>query len=225
MLDKNRDIFFFHIPKTGGSSIEHAHGFGTEGEFSSPFRHINYRQLKSKCDSLPTSYFLVIRKHTDRIKSTYKHLFRTKLFTSTFDQQITWKDYSFDEYVNNIKKYFKGDLFVKGVFAYENCNSEIPLLDIRHIERIQWWTEGLDNRSKLYLLSFYSLRDDYINLLAPVTGIKDIPYENITPKEIESIPCDYTGNYEQEINSIYGGQLNALGAFSLRFTKKLDFDF
>jgi hypothetical protein len=104
---KNK-LFFIHIPKTAGSSIETVLGMKEDSCFYSTDRfkdvfktspqHLTYTQIASIFNTRMFDFFTVVRNPYDRLVSEYKYILSGK--------NIYWEPYKIQDF----------DLFVETVF-------------------------------------------------------------------------------------------------------------
>tara|TARA_Y100001949_G_scaffold95857_1_gene80930 strand:+ start:779 stop:1528 length:750 start_codon:yes stop_codon:yes gene_type:complete len=174
MINHEEKFIFLHIPKTGGTSIEH---ILTRKESTEGSRHYSIKKLglnKQECDKY--KIFVVLRNPFTRIASTYNHFMHgpdneivlVKRGFLMFDEK-TWntENYTFNDYVLNIQKYFNGELQVgtnegtrKLHRVYDNKGRCI--LDSHHIETLQWWTKTKDSdNADCEILRFEKLNQDW----------------------------------------------------------------
>lgn len=214
MIDLQRRVFFAHMPKTGGSSIEHAHGF--KGSEPAPLRHTNERRFAEylaehpQHASEPFVRFTVVRNIFERLVSTYRHRDRA-LGIRAGDAGL-----SFEAYVEQIHAYFHGGEFHRAgahqAYHYANeqafLDGEAFLFDHRHIEPIEWWTRPSGD-DYLYL-RFEALDEDYARMVGPVTGIKRLPHANKTPRRFRR-DVTFTPRARKLIAETYGEEIERFG--------------
>tara|TARA_R100000008_G_scaffold71807_1_gene49768 strand:- start:2010 stop:2705 length:696 start_codon:yes stop_codon:yes gene_type:complete len=136
-------VIFLHIPKTGGTSIEHclskqiSKGSG---------RHYNIKETEDIIgaqDINEYTIFTVIRNPLDRIISTWRWwaFHKDGYITKPHLNHKIIPCTSFRDYVFIIKDYFDGNTDVKdgGIFA----DSKAPLW-VSHVERLNWWLTKKD---------------------------------------------------------------------------------
>lgn len=134
-------LFFIHIPKTAGTTIEKSlnnseHLWG---------RHMSYGDFidaNKNIDRDQWTFFTVVRNPWDRIHSTYQ--FRKR-----------FADISFPEFIEHISNSF--DTISKGETYYINQKTSIPFPH-RLVQTFNWWTGGIENLN--YIIRFESLRKD-----------------------------------------------------------------
>ncbi len=237
-IDKEKNIIFLHIPKTGGTSINDAiirnecsydnplHDLKKNLDFTNRVSssHSNIKQLgltQEQADSY--EIFTAIRNPYTRIASTYNHFIQGP---ENQAQTTPWttETYSFKEYLNNIKKYFEGQLIVSlpdengnGNFLYraftqenlyrmQNFGEDLKfLLDIRHIEKLFWWLQTTDGLSaSCTYLKFERLEKDWdsfrekININEPIQHLN----KNVLTGVGADSPEDYMSYYDEECKEI-----------------------
>ena len=210
MIDLQRRVFFAHMPKTGGSSIEHAHGF--RGSEPAPLRHTNERRFADylaehpQPGAEPFVRFTVVRNVFERLVSTYQHRDRA-LGKRSGDDAL-----GFEGYVEQIHAYFRGAEFYRAGahqayhYASEQAylDGEAFLFDHRHIEPVEWWTRP-SGKEYVYL-RFEALEDDYVRLIGPITGIKRLPHANRTPRRFRR-EVAFTPRAKKLIEETYGEEI------------------
>jgi hypothetical protein len=217
MLDQQRETFFIHIPKTGGNSIESAHGFRqnrvrlNDKRPTVVCRHFTYGQMIRYVDKMgdaaPTTIFTVVRNVFHRLPSTYRHFFRS--YGETF--AIDHEQYTFSRYVNAIQRYFEHDnVRVEKNLIYftdDECTA-IPRADKTHIERLSFWLPR-EAEKKCIFLSFENLQSDYISLITPLTGIRNLPHLNQTPVSFSILPTIFDKKSLEIVSHYYCDEIDA----------------
>ena len=200
MYYKNKNVVFLHIPKTGGTSVEHLlkQNYGEEGYG----RHYSLRRFEIKNKELNKCLvFTIVRNPFERIASTFKH------FLITTGSEIEGFKYSgvaaglsgFSRYVQNIKKYFNKELSIESFKAIDDDGKKV--LDIQHIQKFDWWIKlNDDSLYKDYkFLKFESLNSDW-EIFKNNLNIKDtLPHLNKQDTLASKLcPLDYMDYYDKE---------------------------
>ena len=135
-------LFFIHIPKTAGTTIEES----LNNSERICGRHMTYGDFidaNKNIDRDQWTFFTVVRNPWDRIHSTYQ-----------FNKRFS--DISFPEFVEHISNYF--DAMSKGETYYINQKKIFPY---RLVQTFNWWTGGIQNLN--HVIRFESLRKDVQN--------------------------------------------------------------
>ena len=184
IIDQSK-IFFIHIPRTAGTSVEEYLNPGSELYG----RHLNYSEFKERRrkDYKKFFVFTIVRNPWDRINSCYNWLKQKGAI-----QDMSMKDYLFyiDSYHKNPGAY-KKDLF---------------------IEKHSWWVD--ESYQDINMTLKYENIAKEIEILRSVskikTGIGQFPYKNKT-----SIKTNYTESYDKEgaeiIRSVYSEEIERFG--------------
>ena len=157
LINKEKNIIFLHIPKTGGTSINDAMlekqasiDSSNPGNAKSTFfnntvssSHSNIKQLglsKEKSDIY--EIFTVIRNPYTRIASTYNHFIQGP---NNQSQRVPWttETYTFKQYLRNIKDYFEGKLVVSLPDENGNGNCLYRAFSQENLYRAQNFGEDL----------------------------------------------------------------------------------
>ncbi|KPQ06217.1 MAG: hypothetical protein HLUCCA12_12265, partial [Rhodobacteraceae bacterium HLUCCA12] len=211
MLDLSSSLFLIHIPKTGGSSIEVAHGFTPNTKVPNRthvlLRHQNARELFSYLEknriNQKITVFSIIRNAYDRIKSTYRHHLKSLDESGLGDQA---QDYSFDQYVDTIRRFHESEgVSVHKERVFRDEWPKFPAANFRHIQTLNWWLEGLAD--ECIFLNFESLERDYNSKISSQSGVKSIPRHNVTPKKYSSVSCEYGEETANIISDIFGDEI------------------
>ena len=132
---------FIHIPKTGGTSIEHTlqRVWG-----SAPERHYNVRQMQEVLENEDIDeykIFTVIRNPFDRIISTWRWwaYHNDGHYSIPYLKQFTVPRTPLKEYVLMLKEYFEGDKTDDDNPSKITVDSEKAPLTVSHIEKLDWW--------------------------------------------------------------------------------------
>ena len=195
-----RKIIFLHIPKTGGTSIEHLLKIFKTTSHNA--RHYNIRRIQKHYD-IPdiTSYqiFAVIRNPFDRIVSTWRH------------QHHHWtmeNSLSFPEYVDNIQRYFNDELTIQmdenlPFFQRAMDKNNKKLLHVAHIEKFNWWRTMEDHTlADIDTLRFEYLDQDW-NKYKSTLGIKKkLPHLNSGALK-RVMPLAHTVGANRDYMSVY----------------------
>lgn len=213
MLDLNRKIFFAHVPKTGGSSIELAHGYRLPKDVLLRHRNANQMMAHVQAENLtpPDACFIVVRNIYDRLKSSYRHLQATHI------REKGWarKGYTLPEYVQTIIRYFERDeIDIRGTLVYRKEAPRRIAADVRHIERLAWWTDGFDGAWSY--LRFENLAAEYANQMTPLTGVATLPRYNVTTAAVKRLPSEFDKPSLAAIASIYKDEI---AQFDMRVPK------
>ena len=213
MLDLNRNIFFAHMPKTAGSSIEFAHGFRTSKDVL--LRHRNAQQMMTHVQEealpMPDQSFIVVRNIYDRLRSSYHHFQSTVIL----EKGEPRRNYTFTSYIETIARYFERDnIDIRGPQVFLREARRRVAADIRHIERLSWWTEGFEGEWRY--LRFENLASDYAIQIAPMTGVQAIPKRNVTPASVKVLPSYIDKGSLEIIASIYKDEIEE---FDMRVPK------
>ena len=213
MLDLDRKLFFAHVPKTGGSSIELAHGYRLPNDVL--LRHRNAKQMMEHVQAHdlvpPEECFIVVRNIYDRLKSSYRHLQATHIREKGWARE----GYTLPAYVETIVRYFARDeIDVRGTLVYRKEAKRRIAADVRHIERLAWWTEGFEGPWSY--LRFEDLSADYARQVAPRTRVSALPRSNVTPAVVKRLPSDFDKTSLAAIASIYKDEI---AQFDMRVPK------
>tara|TARA_Y100000296_G_C5120514_1_gene230163 strand:+ start:139 stop:879 length:741 start_codon:yes stop_codon:yes gene_type:complete len=134
-------IAFLHIPKTGGTSVEHTiqRVWGSAQE-----RHYNVRQMQEVLENEDINeykIFTVVRNPFDRIISTWRWwvYHHDGHYSIPYLEQYIVPRTTFKEYVMMIKEYFKGNINTENNSSKVIINSERAPLSVSHIEKLDWW--------------------------------------------------------------------------------------
>ena len=200
MYYKNKNVVFLHIPKTGGTSVEHLlkQNYGEEGYG----RHYSLRRFEIKNKELNKCLvFTIVRNPFERIASTFKH------FLITTGSEIEGFKYSgvaaglsgFSRYVQNIKKYFNKELSIESFKAIDDDGKKV--LDIQHIEKFDWWIKLNDDSlfTGYKFLRFESLNSDW-EIFKSNLNIKE-PLPHLNKQHLWAnvlCPLDYMDYYDKE---------------------------
>ncbi len=205
MLDKSRNVFFAHIPKTGSTSIEVAHGFeiGT-----CPYRHKRELDIEDEDRAAIRHRFTIARNTYERLVSTYIHLVRSMA------QKGVTRYRPFESYLEAVEAFHLGaSFFWSGALAYhseEELNVKPALFDVRHIQKISWWL--CDIEDQYTILRFENLSEDYIRRVGIKTGVQQIPHVNVTPSElVQSLNVTLNSDHQRKIESIFGDEIETYG--------------
>ena len=213
MYYKNKNVVFLHIPKTGGTSVEHLlkQNYGEEGYG----RHYSLRRFEIKNKELNKCLvFTIVRNPFERIASTFKHF-----LVSTGSKRDGFK-YSgvaaglsgFSIYVQNIKKYFNKELSIESFKAIDDEGKKV--LDIQHIEKFDWWIKLNDDSlfTGYKFLRFESLNSDW-EIFKSNLNIKE-PLPHLNKQHLWAnvlCPLDYMDYYDKEsfeiIKEIYSKEI------------------
>lgn len=183
------DVFMFHIPKTGGTSIAKAMGRPEPG-------HQTFQRLLKKDPSIQNkrSYFFVSRDPVDRIVSTYKYInmLHAKYGTSTIPQAY---------YAETL------DDFVVNYLAKIDVEKHYFLRSVTNI------INGIDE-SKVWAINFNGLSDNFSRFCESQVNIKyELPHENVSIVNSDAVISErsrkiivdiYKKDYE--INQALGAQ-------------------
>ena len=225
MINHKEKFIFLHIPKTGGTSVE---SILTKKESTEKKRHYNLIKMglnKNECDKY--RIFAVLRNPFTRIASTYNHFMHgpdNKLTSTTGgfvmlegkvypNVKKTWNNsnYTFHQYVLNIRKYFNGEYEVdKGNRVYDSEGRRI--LDAHHIETMSWWVKTKDNlKSKCETLRFESLNEDWENFKQKINfteTLKKVKKDNWgLPDDVEYYMSFYDKESKKIIQELYVEEL------------------
>lgn len=202
MMDEKHSIFFCHIPKTGGSSIEIAHGFDpTKGRKPGgvPLRHHTDSMMRALLNDNgfeePKIRFTIVRNIFDRICSTYRHLLRS-------NPKIDANEYDFESYVYEIERYFAD------YFRYEDdmelgphlSGNRVALYPI-HVFPLRYYLG--ENKEHYICLNFNNIENEYKEKISPFTQIFNIPHVNKTPNQYFEYKTKYNERMISVINEIY----------------------
>ena len=213
MYYKNKNVVFLHIPKTGGTSVEHLlkQNYDEEGYG----RHYSLRRFEIKNKELNKCLvFTIVRNPFERIASTFKHF-----LVSTGSKRDGFK-YSgvaaglsgFSIYVQNIKKYFNKELSIESFKAIDDEGKKV--LDIQHIEKFDWWIKLNDDSlfTGYKFLRFESLNSDW-EIFKSNLNIKE-PLPHLNKQHLWAnvlCPLDYMDYYDKEsfeiIKEIYSKEI------------------
>jgi hypothetical protein len=155
MIIKEDKLFFIHIPKTAGTSIEHAIN-GKDNPLWA--RHYSYSQFSlypKKYNPREYYIFTVVRNPWDRIYSCFlwsKHKSNSALFCSD----------SFKEYLD----------FIESQDVENNQKYSI-------INDFNWWTGGIENLN--HVARFENLEEDLVPIKKYLGRDFIIPYTNTNP--------------------------------------------
>ena len=209
-------MFFIHVPKTGGSSIERAHGYesnhnGAPREHGFVvLRHRNINELKqhleNNAEEAPKYTFTVVRNVFERIASTYRHYFRDRA-TPDF---MTPETYSYESYIENLQRFHNNDdIEIRNERVYLAENNDVPVANFRHLQPMDWWTEGLWGGCTF--LRFETLNEDYKRHISPISGVEELPHFNKAPKRIASIDAAATEFTNSVIAKIFEAEIDRHG--------------
>lgn len=208
MLDKSRNVFFAHVPKTGGTSIEFAHGFVIGPGQTCPYRHTREKDVEEEDRAAIRHRFTIARNTYDRILSTYIHLVRSMVQKGISHYR------SFDSYLEAIEAFHLGTTFFwNGTLAYnseEEIDTKPALFDQRHIQKMSWWL--CDVEDEYTILKFDNLSDDYLRRVSKKTGVQSIPHVNRTPPDlVQSLSVKTTNQHQRKISRIFGDEIEKYG--------------
>lgn len=181
-------LFFVHIPKTAGTTIEESlnkseHLWG---------RHMSYGDFIDANKTIQRNewtFFTVVRNPWDRIHSTYQ--FRKR-----------FSDITFSQFVEHIKNYFEHQ--DKGEVYCINDRTPIPFPH-RLVQTFDWWTGGADNMD--YILKFETIKKDAQKFYES-TGYKiDLSTKHQFNPNRTPYKEAYTSNERKIIESIYGEEI------------------
>lgn len=214
MLDLNRNVFFAHVPKAAGSSIEDAHGYRDPRDVL--LRHRNARQMMEhvQAEGLepPERAFIVVRNIYDRLRSSYRHFQATTIR----DKGEPRLGYTFERYIQTIVRYFERDrIDIRGPLIFLHEARRRVAADIRHIETLSWWTEGYDGDWRY--LRFEHLGLDYARQMASMTKVRSLPKVNVTSETVKRLPTDIDKRSLEIIASIYKDEIQR---FDMRVPKQ-----
>jgi len=224
MYYKNKNVVFLHIPKTGGTSVEHLlkQNYGEEGYG----RHYSLRIFEIKNKELNKCLvFTIVRNPFERIASTFKHF-----LIATGSERDGFK-YSgrflrlgrvpaqpvvgapgFSRYVQNIKKYFNKELSIESFKAIDDDGKKV--LDIQHIQKFDWWIKlNDDSLYKDYkFLKFESLNLDWEIFKSNLNIKEPLPHLNKQHVWADMLcPLYYMDYYDKEsfeiIKEIYSKEI------------------
>jgi hypothetical protein len=158
MIIEENKLFFIHIPKTAGTSIERS----INGDLPLWGRHFTFNKFLERNHS-PQKYFIftVVRNPWDRIYSCF-------MWSKMLKKQGSFWCESFDDYLLYVESYHSGGL-------------EMNYL----LEDFNWWTGGLDN---LDLVIRYEELDQGVKKLSSILGFDiSMPHLNRNPDKDPSV--------------------------------------
>lgn len=131
-------LFFIHIPKTAGTTVEESLN-NSERICGRHMSHRDFIDTNKNIDRDQWTFFTVVRNPWDRIHSTYQ-----------FNKRFS--NISFPEFVKHIRNYF--DAMSKGEIYY----IDQKIFPYRVVQTFNWWTGGIQNLD--HVIRFESLRKD-----------------------------------------------------------------
>lgn len=195
MYDPKRNIFFIHIPKAGGSSIERAHGYEPDINKARnnhvKLRHKSFYEFKSFVGrgAVEHNYpmvFCVVRNIYERLRSSYRHFLRFNEGRLGLTREV----FTFADFIRSIDRFHKQDrIVVKKERLYLSEAPMRPVAHVRHIQPMEWWLDM--DRDECIYLDFGNLQEEYVKKVGVYFGITQIVHNNKTPSEFSNIVCAY----------------------------------
>lgn len=190
MILYDERLFFVHIPKTAGTTIE----VSLNKKDILWGRHYSVKDFieGNRQENLEDwTIFTVVRNPWDRIHSAYQ-------FKNRF------KELTFSQFIQHTKNYFEAKS--KGEIYYLDNRTVHPFpFPHRLVETLDWWTNGLHNVN--YVLRFETLKKD-AELFYKSTGFKiDTSLKEQHNPNRSPYREAYTAKERKIVESIYGEEI------------------
>lgn len=188
MILQDQKVFFIHIPKTAGTTVEKSLN---KGEWLTA-RHYTFDQfLATGRKRKDFTIFTIVRNPHARIYSVFQWLNYLR-----YERKQPIAELDFKSHIKEIEKYFKEGERGKPHYV----NGQIYFVP-GMIETFDWWTGGIENVD--HILKFENLEKD-ANKLFEETGLKiDLSIkENVNPYR-EDYTLPYTDKLRRTVAQLY----------------------
>lgn len=231
MFLENEKIFYVHIPRSGGSSVELAFGFKKSNEVE--YRHRSIKQIRSalRAEGKDINDFKIIttvRNIFDRLISTYRY--REVIARNN---NISLKELTFEEYTNVIHNvlttqgkvlFYKDPQCSKEAVEYEIANEQSRyhnyykgmngdfIFSMSHVRPLSNWLDDFSESEEIIYIDFNDYKNDFDEKVVKSFDfmVNGLTHHNKTPNWA-NIDADYTEDMKNKVYEIYEWEIEKFG--------------